>query len=261
MEITEFKKSNIDVTDLENRVKSMYRKVALHPEVQYHFEMGKVLAEKLGYPPAILKRIPQGAIESFAGVGYFFDCADLQAGETVVDMGSGSGMDVFYAALEVGPSGRVIGVDMTKEQLEKSIFLSNQHLHRNVFFQHGHIENLPIESDVADIVISNGVINLSAYKKDVFKEAHRVLRSGGRLAIADIVSSVVLPENISCDATLWAACIGGALQIDQYKSLITEAGFKIVNQKENPYEFLSKNARGATEKYGITSISLLAVKD
>ena len=253
-------KSNVNKDELEQKVKIMYRDVALHPEVSYHFEMGRALAEKLGYPTPMLDNVPASAIDSFAGVGYHFDLAQLQKGENVVDLGSGSGMDVFFAALQVGKSGEVIGVDMTNEQLDKAEKLSKQYNFKQVVFRNSYIESIPVVSGSIDAVISNGVINLSSEKERVFQEAARVLKTGGRLALSDIVTTVKLPDNISCNATLWAACIGGAMQIDEYYALIKEAGMKVTKVKENPYEFLSNSAKGATRDYGIKSISLLAVK-
>lgn len=250
----------VDLHDLERRVKDMYKKVALHPEVTYHFEMGRALAERLGYPTQILNQIPKESIDSYAGVGFYFDLAQLKKDDVVLDLGSGSGMDVFYAATQVGPSGEVIGVDMTKEQLAKSENLGKGHGFDQVVFREGYIEELPIVSESIDVVISNGVINLSSTKNKVFQEAARVLKSGGRLVLSDIVTTAQLPENITCNATLWAACIGGASQIDTYKQLIADAGFEIKKIKENPYAFISNSAQGATEKFGIKSISLLAIK-
>jgi arsenite methyltransferase len=251
----------VDQQDLERRVKSMYREVALHPEIEYHFEMGRALAERLGYPPEILDQIPAEAIDSFAGVGHYFDMALLKEGETVVDLGSGSGMDVFYAAHQVGKSGEVIGIDMTEEQLEKSAELRDSSDFGQVIFQNSYIEQLPIVSASIDAVISNGVINLSSEKAKVFNEAARILKPGGKLAIADIVTTVKLPENISCNATLWAACIGGAMQIDEYLALIAAADMTIIEVKDNPYSFISNSAKGATEDYGIKSVSVLAIKN
>ncbi|MCE7994909.1 MAG: methyltransferase domain-containing protein [Roseivirga sp.] len=253
-------KKQLDKDALESKVKSMYRDVALNPHNEYHFEMGRPLAERLGYPSVILDKIPAESIESFAGVGYYFDLLDLKAGETVLDLGSGSGMDVFFAAQLTGDSGKVIGIDMTEEQLTKSINLANSHSYGKVYFQNAHIELLPIENESVDAVISNGVVNLSADKKSVFEEAARILKPGGRLALADIVTSVELPENISCDATLWAACIGGAAEFKEYINLIESAGLKVVQVKENPYRFISENAQGATDQFGIKSISICAVK-
>jgi len=250
----------VNQQDLEKRVKDMYKKVALHPEVEYHFEMGRKLAERLGYPGEVLDQIPAEAIDSFAGVGYYFDFAKLQKGEVVLDLGSGSGMDVFFAANQVGKTGEVIGVDMTKEQLEKSEILSNEAGFNQVVFRESYIEKTPIVSNSIDAVISNGVVNLSSEKEKVFQEAARVLKTGGRLILADIVTEVQLPENITCNATLWAACIGGAMQINAYKQLIEDAGLKIKEVKDNPYAFISNSAQGATKQYGIKSVSILAVK-
>ncbi len=252
--------SNVNREELELKVKKMYREVALHPEVTYHFEMGRALAERLGYPSQILDNIPSSAIDSFAGVGYYFDLAQLQNGEHVVDLGSGSGMDVFFAALQVGDRGEVIGIDMTTEQLNKAEGLSRQYNFKQVVFRNSYIESIPVVSGSMDAVISNGVINLSSEKEKVFQEAARVLKTGGRLALSDIATTVKLPDNISCNATLWAACIGGAMQIDEYYALIENAGMKVVKVKENPYQFLSNSAKGATKDYGIKSISLLAIK-
>jgi arsenite methyltransferase len=250
----------VNPVKLERKVKNMYSDVALHPEEEYHFEMGRALAERLGYPIATLGDIPKESIDSFAGVGYYFDLADLKEGEFVLDMGSGSGMDVFIAAKQVGYMGEVIGIDMTDAQLDKSIALRDESELKQSIFLKSYIEELPVMTGSLDVVVSNGVVNLSSDKRKVFEEAARVLRPGGRLALSDIVSSVVLPQSISCSATLWAACIGGAMQYDEYKKLIEESGFEIVKEKDNPYSFISNSALGATEDYGIKSISLLAVK-
>ena len=253
--------NTVDVKDLEIKVQEMYREVAENPHGEFHFEMGRVLAERLGYPPAELDRIPAEAIESFAGVGYYFNLAGLKTGERVVDLGSGSGMDTFIAALQVGPEGRVIGVDMTDAQRQKAERLRDRAGFGQVEYRKGYIEELPVESGTADCVISNGVINLSADKARVFREVVRVLKSGGRLAIADIVTAVPLPESVVCNATLWAACIGGALQVDAYAREIEGAGLVLARQEENSsYGFISDRAQGAVKKYGVKSISLLARK-
>jgi ubiquinone/menaquinone biosynthesis C-methylase UbiE len=238
----------------------MYRAVATEPAGEYHFELGRPLAERLGYPVRVLDRIPAGAVESFAGVGYFFDLADLRAGESVIDLGSGSGMDVFFAASQVGASGRVVGVDFTAKQLAKARGLAVEAGLDQVAFSEGRIERVPAGDASADCVISNGVINLSPDKERVFAEAARVLRPGGRLAIADIVSERQLKDSIVCDADLWASCIGGAAQQDAYREAIEAAGLRIEQVKRNLYEFISQRARNASAKYGVRSVSLLAVK-
>jgi ubiquinone/menaquinone biosynthesis C-methylase UbiE len=253
--------NTIDVKDLETKVQDMYRAVAENPAGEFHFEMGRALAERLGYPVADLDRIPREAIESFAGVGHFFHLAALKAGEWVVDLGSGSGMDTFVAALRVGPTGRVIGVDMTDAQLAKAERLRERDGLRQVTYRKGYIEQVSLEDAVADCVISNGVINLAPDKSLVFKEAARLLKKGGRLAIADIVTEKPLPETVVCNATLWAACIGGAAQQDRYREQIEAAGLRVERVQENPeYGFLSRSAKNAVDKWGVKSVSILAVK-
>ncbi len=253
--------ATFDPKELEAKVKAMYRNVAEEPYGAFHFEMGRKLAERLGYAPADLDRIPAEAIESFAGVGYYFHLAGLKAGETVVDLGSGSGMDTFVASLKVGPDGKVIGIDMTDEQRAKAERLRDRDGFRNVTYLKGYIESVPLPGGSADAVISNGVINLATDKGKVFAEAARLLKPGGRLALADIVTEVQLPENIVCNSTLWAACIGGAAQQDNYHRQIEAAGLRMVKVEDNPaYQFISDNARGASKKFGVKSVSLLAVK-
>ena len=252
--------TTVDTQELEAKVKDMYRNVAEQPDADYHFEMGRPLAERLGYPVEVLDRIPDGAIESFAGVGYFFDLAELRPGESVVDLGSGSGMDVFFAALQVGDGGNVVGIDFTIEQLEKARHLAERAGFTQVDLREGRIERLPLDDESCDCVISNGVINLAPEKELVFAEAARVLRPGGRLAIADIVTEQQLKESIVCDADLWASCIGGASQEDAYRAAIESAGLTIGIVHDNPYEFITDQARNASAKYGVKSASLLVIK-
>jgi ubiquinone/menaquinone biosynthesis C-methylase UbiE len=169
-------------------------------------------------------------------------------------------MDVFLAAALVGATGRVVGVDFTAEQLAKARRLAAEGGFDQVELREGRIEQVPADDESTDCVISNGVINLSPEKQRVFGEAARVLRPGGRLAIADIVSERQLKDSIVCDADLWASCIAGAAQQDAYREAIEAAGLRIVEVKENPYEFISQRARNASAKYGAKSVSLLARK-
>jgi ubiquinone/menaquinone biosynthesis C-methylase UbiE len=251
----------VDAVELVTKVKNMYRGVAEKPHGEYHFEMGRGLAERLGYPADLLDRIPGEAIESFAGVGYFMDLADLRPGERILDLGSGSGTDSFIAATTVGPAGRVVGIDFTAEQLAKARRLATAAGLAQVEFREGRIEALPTgDFQGFDCVISNGVINLSPDKDQVFAEAARVLRPGGRLAIADIVTERRLSDSIVGNADLWASCIGGAAQQDTYREAIENAGLRVKRTRPNRYRFISPQAQNASAMYGVHSISLLAIK-
>ncbi len=251
----------VDRSALESKVKSMYSDVAANPHGEFHFEMGRAMAERLGYAAEDLDRIPADAIDSFAGVGHFFHLANLRAGERVADLGAGSGMDTFIALLKVGPTGAVVGVDMTDAQLAKATRLAEACGARAVSFRKAYIEETGLPGESFDCVISNGVINLAADKASVFREAARLLRPGGRLAIADIVTEQPLPENIVCNADLWAACIGGAAQQADYRSAIEAAGLTIERVEDNTeYRFISERARKATARWGVKSVSILARK-
>jgi ubiquinone/menaquinone biosynthesis C-methylase UbiE len=253
--------NTVDSNAVETKVKDMYERVAREPQGEFHFEMGRTLAERLGYASYDLDRVPAAAIASFAGVGCHFDLADLRSGERVLDLGSGSGLDTFIASLKVGKTGQVVGIDMTAAQIEKASELRRQAGIPNVHYVEGYVDELPFEDESFDSVVSNGVINLAADKRAVFEEAARVLRPGGRLALSDIVTAVELPNGIACNATLWAACIGGAMHRETYQDAIEAAGLRIQLVKPNPqYRFISGAASGATRKYQVQSLSLVAVK-
>ncbi|HWT21342.1 MAG TPA: methyltransferase domain-containing protein [Variovorax sp.] len=253
--------AQVDRAELEGKVQAMYRDVAENPHGEFHFEMGRALAERLGYRPHDLDRVPAEAIQSFAGVGYYFHLLGDMEGARVLDLGSGSGMDSFIASLITGPAGTVVGLDMTDSQRAKAESLRQRDGFRNVTYVKGYIDAAPFEDGSFDVIISNGVINLAVDKPRVFREIARLLRPGGRLAVADIVTDVLLPESISCNTTLWAACIGGAWQIGRYRQAIEDAGLHIVEEQANDsYRFLSDNAQGATKKFGVKSMSIRADK-
>ena len=193
-------------------------------EAELHFEVGRAVAEHVGYPPALLDAIPAEALASFAGVGHHLDLAALAPGEGVLDLGSGSGTDVFCAAAQVGRAGRVVGVDFTHEQVDKATRLRDRDGFAQAGFVEARIDALPFEDGTFDAVISNGVINLSVAKNQVFAEAARVLRPGGRLALADIVSGKPLKERTRRNIELWAACIAGAIPRASYIEAIEAAG-------------------------------------
>ena len=248
----------VDPDELDRHIAEMYRDVANEAGRELHFPTGRPLAEALGYPADLLDRLPAGAVNSFAGVGYHLGLARLLPDEHVLDLGSGSGMDVFAAAVQVGPAGSVTGVDITPEQLAKSERLRRA---EHISFRHARIEELPFEDGSFDAVISNGVVNLSADKRRVFAEAARVLRPGGRLALADIVTERQIAARTSCQADLWAACIAGASQSDLYMEDISAAGLELQVVQGNPgYRFTSERAQLASDRYGAYSVSLLALK-
>jgi len=193
----------VDAAVLRDEVRTKYRDVAINPHGTFHFHTGRPLAKRLGYDESIVARMPESAIEAFAGVGNPFSRGSLRPGERVVDLGSGGGFDCFVAAEQVGPEGRVVGVDMTDEMLERSREAAAAMGLGNVEFRRGIIEDLPVEDGWADVVISNGVINLCADKRRVFEQIMRVLRPGGRLQFADIATGKAVPEAAIRNIDLW----------------------------------------------------------
>jgi arsenite methyltransferase len=251
----------VDTAALRDRVREMYREVAEQPGGDFHFELGRPVAERLGYPAEWLDAIPSESLASYAGVGHMLDLAQLRPGEHVLDLGSGSGTDAFIAAWLVGAGGRVTGVDMTDAQLAKARRLRDSRGLDHVTFCEGLIEDPPVPDGSIDVVISNGVFNLAPDKERVFRSVARVLRPGGRMAISDIVSERELIERTRRNVSLWAACIAGAVPRSDYLEAIEAAGLRVEVVRENPsYRFLSPRAQEAAAKYGVTSISLLALR-
>ncbi len=193
----------LDVEELRSEVRDKYREVAENPHGDYHFHTGRRQALRLGYPESALDRLPEEACEAFAGVGNPFHWGTPAPGERVVDLGSGAGMDSFLSSLWVGPSGRVVGVDMTIEMVGRAGALASTIGIDNVEFRAGLIEDLPVESGWADVVISNGVVNLCPDKFRVYKEVYRVLKPGGRMMIADICVEKPIPASALKDIDLW----------------------------------------------------------
>jgi arsenite methyltransferase len=195
----------------------------------------KYVAWKIGYSPDEIESVPEDSVLGL-GCGNPVALANLKEGETVLDLGSGGGIDVFLAAKKVGPTGKVIGIDMTEEMVAKAKATASEHGYRNVEFRLGEIENLPLEDKTVDVIISNCVVNLAPDKLKVFQEAHRVLKPNGRLLVSDLVTRGELPEDIRNSFDAWAGCIAGALEKTDYLDKIKQAGFqnvKVVSQK--PY--------------------------
>lgn len=196
---------NIDPGRLRHEVRGKYRDVALNPGAAFDFYTGRPLAQRLGYPRPITGALPDRAVESFAGIGNLFALRPLQPGEKVLDVGCGAGFDAFVAAAQVGPSGQVIGIDMTTEMVAKAQATAGALGLRHVEFREGFAESLPVGDGWADVVISNGTINLCPDKRTVFAEIHRVLRPGGALQFADIANGNPVPPEALQDIDLWAA--------------------------------------------------------
>ncbi len=193
----------VDIERLRKEVQDKYREVAEAPTASYHFHTGRAHAIRLGYPREILDQLPEEACEAFAGLANPFHWGTPKVGERVVDLGSGAGMDSFFAALCVGQGGKVIGVDMTPDMVARSRRLARQLGFANVEFRAGVIEQTPVEDGWADVVISNGVINLCPDKLGVYREVARVLRPGGRMMVADICVEKPIPEAALRDIDLW----------------------------------------------------------
>ncbi len=193
----------LDQERLQGEIRREYAVVAQQPEAVTNFDVGRKAAVKTEYDPRWLDRVPAGALASFAGTGCPFRMGELQPGETVVDLGSGAGMDSFIAAHQVGPSGRVIGIDMTDEMLaradEQQAAAGVGHLE----FRKGYLEALPVEDGSVDVVISNGVLNLCPDKAKVFTEIYRVLKPGGRMQIGDILVHKPVTDKMRNNIDLW----------------------------------------------------------
>jgi len=211
----------------------------------------------IGYESEDLERVPEEAIMGL-GCGNPTATADLKLGEVVLDLGSGAGVDVFLSANKVGPTGKAIGVDMTKEMIDKAKRIAASHGYQNVEFRLGEMENLPVDDESVDAIISNCVVNLSPDKSNVFREAYRALKPGGRLTVSDIVSEGVLPDEVRTDSNAWACCIGGALEQREYLEKIRGAGFEDVKVVSIREFYIENKANQTKEK--LMSITVKAYK-
>ncbi len=196
--------STVDRAELRARISEKYRDVAVNPELGFHFHTGAPLAKMLGYPDAVVARLPEGTVASFAGTGNPFLFGDLLPGETVVDIGCGAGFDSLNAAGQVEMQGHIFSVDMTEEMRAKTLAGAHEMGLANLEVLEGFAESLPVSDGVADVVISNGVINLCPDKQAVFREMYRVLKPGGRIQVGDILVHREVPQDARDDIDLWS---------------------------------------------------------
>lgn len=196
--------ANVDRDELRRQISEKYRDVALDPAKGFHFHTGRPLALMLGYDASEMDGLPQGTIDSFAGTGNPFSMGRLATGEHVLDIGCGAGFDTLQAAAQVGPSGRVIAIDMTPAMLDKTRAGAAEMGLRNVETMPGFMEELPVEDSSIDVVISNGVVNLTPDKVSVMREVFRVLKPGGRFQIGDIIVHKEVPQDAKDDIDLWS---------------------------------------------------------
>lgn len=193
----------LDLQQLRQAIQKEYHEVAEKPDKGFHFIVGRPLAEKLGYDMSEVDALPESVVESFAGVGNPFALGTLEKGECVADLGAGAGFDSILAMRQVGRTGRVIGIDMTPSMLEKARDNASKTGHTQLEFREGYLEDLPIADDSVDVVISNGVFNLTPEKDRAFAEAFRILKPGGRMQVADILVQKEVPEAARNEVDLW----------------------------------------------------------
>jgi arsenite methyltransferase len=250
----------VDPDALRAEIRLKYAEVATNPDGAFHFHTGRPLATRLGYPTSILTSLPDSAIASFAGVDNPFKAAHIPVGARVLDLGSGGGFDAFVAAELVGPTGEIVGVDMTTEMLDRARREASRLGLRNVEFRAGILEQLPVDDDWADVVISNGVLNLIADKVLVLREAFRVLRPGGVIQFADIAVGRSVSAAARCDIELWTDCIAGGLSLDEWTDAITAAGFDFVAVGVPTDTFAGAAGETRAAKYRVFGHTFRAVK-
>ena len=244
-------------------VRDMYTDVALHPDREYHFPTGRAACVFVGYPTAQLAELPAVAVESFAGVAYPFASNVIGEGDTVLDIGSGSGTDLLIAARSVGDRGQAIGLDMTAAMLDKvarsvaAASLSNVHL------LEGNAEKIPLPDAAVDVVTSNGVLNLVPDKRAAFGEIHRVLKRGGRVQIGDIALGQPLSGECLSNPRLWAECIVGATLENEYLAMLQQAGFtqiELLGRLDYFCASVSAATRSIAQSFHARSVVIRAAK-
>jgi SAM-dependent methyltransferase/predicted DsbA family dithiol-disulfide isomerase len=244
-------------------VKGLYTQVANDPLRQYHFPLGRHALLHVGYPKKEIDKIPEGALESFAGVGYPHATKAIKSGDTVLDIGSGSGTDVLFASLLTGPRGKVFGLDITDAMIEKARKNITKMKAKNVKIIKGNATEIPLDDDNVDVVTSNGVLNLVPDKRKAFQEIYRVLKPAGKIQISDIVVQSDVQKVCGLIPQLWADCIGGAAVESGYLKTIREAGFegvRIINRLDYFAASSSENTKRLTKTFGADSVVITGTK-
>jgi arsenite methyltransferase len=239
-----------DIDRLRQAIQQEYREVAVNPACGFHFISGRPLAERLGYPEELLALLPPAAVASFAGTGNPFAVGPIRLGETVLDVGSGAGTDALTAALQAGPEGKVIGVDMTPEMLARAEENAHTLGVKNVRFVQGFAEALPLPDASVDVVISNGVINLCPDKPAVFAELYRVLKPGGRLQLADTLLDQPVSPYARDLIHLWTDCVAGGVTVQDYVAMLRAAGFRDVAVAGSYDTFRDAPVEATADRYG-----------
>ncbi len=266
--------SDTQKDDIRNQVRESYAKVANASNsgdccgteasccgVSDDAQINTLISTRLGYSHEDLAAVPEGA-DMGLGCGNPKAIASLKPGEVVVDLGSGGGFDAFLAASEVGETGRVIGVDMTPDMVSKARANAEKGKFHNVEFRLGEIEHLPVADNSVDVIISNCVINLSPDKQQVFNDAFRVLKPGGRLAISDVVASAEMPEDMQQDTQLYSACVSGASLVSELETILENAGFTDIRiqPKDESREFIKDWAPGSKVEDYVVSATIEGIK-
>lgn len=237
----------LDEVSILDAVQEMYEEVAASPTKEFHFPTGRSSCLVLGYPEDELNALPEEAVAPFAGVGYPFLAEVIESGDTVLDVGSGSGVDAMIAARRTGSSGRVYGVDMTPKMIARAEENIREASVDNIQLLEGHAEDLPLDDESVDVVTSNGVFNLVPDKEAAFQEVNRVLKPGGHIQIADIVLTEPVSAESKADPELWAECIVGAEPVETYLDLIRSAGFDDVAVLDR-IDYFSRSPNESTRK-------------
>lgn len=251
------------VTIVTKAVQNLYTQVALKPNKTYHFPVGRAATEYVGYPEEEISRIPESAVESFAGVGYPHAAGAISRGDTVLDVGSGSGTDILVASLITGPNGNEFGLDFTESMIAKAEANIATMGSKNVKIIRGNAMEIPLPNSSVDVVTSNGVLNLVPNKRKAFSEIYRVLKPGGRIQIADIVTETDVQKTCGLVPQLWADCIGGASVESEYLKTIEHAGFRdvrIIKRIDYFGASSSEQTKRLTKSFGAESVVITARK-